>query len=441
MSFTSYAQTKTGQICFIRQTGYVGSAVNFKAYIDDTLACKLKNKTYSLHAVSAGEHTVRAQNSGLSSPKKSAPFKVTVEAGKITYVDVVWANDVSCQEITKNSAEAKLKTLKQNTKCSTAQVIAQATTQRTAGDSGWIERFDGITLKAAIINTSETLIAQGDSFKQVVKPNPSEVLRLYVNYRLISFYINYIPHSLDGNNDDAEKGTSKGIGLGTTLYLHHWFTELDFSHIKGYYLDNTKDFRPGWQPGDPYIQVPDLYTTSYQVAIGYNTNNRLSLPAVSSQTERQLRSAGAFIPRVNLRHYIIDDRTPGPYATQKSYHTQALLGAGYQYTFVVQHALYLMGGFTPSFGYIFSKVHTRYSTGDESFLNKGPIYQWDAKLGFGYNGRHFFAGSFLSATSATYAQGLTTAVSGDAAVYLQLFAGIRFNAPRFIRKTFDNLFH
>lgn len=121
VSFTSFAQSGTGEICFIRATGYVASAVNFKAYIDDSLACKLKNKTYSIHTVPVGEHTVSARNTGLGSRKPSAPFKVTVEAGKITYVDVVWANDVYCEEITKNSAETKMKKLKQNTACGTGE--------------------------------------------------------------------------------------------------------------------------------------------------------------------------------------------------------------------------------------------------------------------------------------------------------------------------------
>lgn len=116
-----YAQSGTGQICFIRSTGYVGSAVNFKAYIDDSLACKLRNKTYSIHTVPAGEHTVAADNTGLSTQKRSTPLKITVEEGKITYIDVIWANKVSCEEITKNSADVKMEKLKQNTKCSTGE--------------------------------------------------------------------------------------------------------------------------------------------------------------------------------------------------------------------------------------------------------------------------------------------------------------------------------
>jgi hypothetical protein len=118
ISSVCFSQEKTGQVYFIRATGYVSSAVNFRVYLDDSLVCKLKNKTYSVHTVKAGKHTVRAANTGLSSHKKSAPFEVEVKEGQTTYVDVVWANTVSCQEITANSAQSKLKGIKQATNCS-----------------------------------------------------------------------------------------------------------------------------------------------------------------------------------------------------------------------------------------------------------------------------------------------------------------------------------
>lgn len=116
-----HAQTKTGQICFIRATGYVGSAVNYRAFIDDSLVCKLKNKSYSLHTVAVGEHAVTVSSGGLGSNAQSAPLKVLVEDGKITYVNLAWANRVSVEELTRNSGETKIKPLKENLKCSTAE--------------------------------------------------------------------------------------------------------------------------------------------------------------------------------------------------------------------------------------------------------------------------------------------------------------------------------
>lgn len=116
-----FAQSKTGQICFIRNTGFNGSAVNFKVYIDDSLACKLKNKTYSIHAVPVGKHNVASKNTGLGSTKKSAPFEVDVKEGKITYVAVINSSKVYCEEITEASGAKQVKTLVENTKCSTQE--------------------------------------------------------------------------------------------------------------------------------------------------------------------------------------------------------------------------------------------------------------------------------------------------------------------------------
>jgi hypothetical protein len=308
-------------------------------------------------------------------------------------------------------------------------------------DSGWIEKFsDKIIIKCAFINTSETLVTETDGFNDVLKPNPSEVIRTYINYRFISFYVNYIPHFLPGNNDNLEKGRTKGIGFGTDLNFRNWFTEVYFSHTKGYYLENTKDFRPDWQPGDPYFQIPDLHVISLDGSVGYNTNPHLSLPATTSQTERQLKSAGAFIPKISYRYSIIDNRTVSIYSTQKSYNFQGLLGAGYQHTFVIRKLFYALGGFTPSFGYIYSKVLTRPDSVYDSFTNRGPIYQWNAKLGLGYNSHRIFSGVYLTATSSKYSQGLTTAVNQDATIFFQLFLGIRLATPKIIRKKIDNIF-
>lgn len=321
---------------------------------------------------------------------------------------------------------------------------AQDSTAAVAGppDSAWIERFDDqIVIKLAALNTAEALVAEGDNFKNVLEPNPNELFRAYFNYRFISFYVNYIPHFLPGNNDDEEKGRTKGIGLGTALNFRQWFADIYYNYNKGYYLQNTKDYRPNWQPGDPYLQIPDMVVKSLEGSIGYNTNPHLSLQAATTQTERQLKSAGSFIPRISYRYMIIDNRTPMAASSQKSNHFHALLGAGYQHTFVLKKALYFNGSFTPSFGYTFTKLRTRIESEQQTDHMQGPIYQWDGRIGMGYNHHRYFLGAYITATSSTAAQGLSSALIADGHVFFQLFAGIRFTAPKFLRKNYDKIFH
>lgn len=317
-------------------------------------------------------------------------------------------------------------------------VQSQETVLRPLNDSGYVEKFNKwINIKAALINTSETYVSEGDNFRQVLKANPSQIFRTYVNYRFIAFYLDYIPHFLPGNNDEAEKGRSKGIGLGTGLTFRNWFTEINYAHTKGYYLANTKDFITGWQPGDPYYQIPDFHVTSFDGAVGYNTNPRLSLVAATAQTARQVKSAGAFIPKIIYRYFIIDNRSTDQNSTQKANHLRTLLGAGYHYTYVLKSSFYATGGFTPYFGYIFSTIRVRQNGEIYKDHNNGPIYQWDARVGLGYNSRRFFAGTYLVAGAAKFSQGLTTATQQDAAVFFQVFAGVRLHAPKFMDRAFD----
>lgn len=108
-SKNSFSQS-TGQICFIRPGGFQGSAINYRVFIDDSLVCKLKSKSHSMHTVTAGEHTVAGQVKGLSLDKGSTPLKVEIKPGKTTYISIVGvSNKAMCQEITENSATEQLK--------------------------------------------------------------------------------------------------------------------------------------------------------------------------------------------------------------------------------------------------------------------------------------------------------------------------------------------
>ena len=121
-SFSAYSQTNTGKVYLIRVTGYAGLAVNYHFYIDGKLVCKQKNKSYSVHDLSVGDHTVSITTGGLPTAKKTAPLKITVIEGKTNYVNVVsteagYVNKINCQEITRNSAEPLLAKAKAKTNC------------------------------------------------------------------------------------------------------------------------------------------------------------------------------------------------------------------------------------------------------------------------------------------------------------------------------------
>lgn len=113
---------ETGQIYFIRSTGFQGSLTAFTAFIDGELACKLNNKKYSIHDVVPGEHQITVQFAGKKSKAKAEPITINVKAKKTYYVQMVFqsgafVNNLYCQEVTENSAQAVLPDLVEDTKC------------------------------------------------------------------------------------------------------------------------------------------------------------------------------------------------------------------------------------------------------------------------------------------------------------------------------------
>ena len=121
-SYSAQSQTKTGKVYLIRVTGYAGLAVNYHFYVDGKLICKQKNKSYSVHDLSVGDHAVNITTGGLPTAKKTAPLKFTVIEGKSNYISVVsteagYVNKISCQEITQNSAAPLLAKAKEKKDC------------------------------------------------------------------------------------------------------------------------------------------------------------------------------------------------------------------------------------------------------------------------------------------------------------------------------------
>lgn len=118
----AFSQEDKGQVYLIRSTGSTGMAVNYSLFIDGSLVCKLKNKSFSVHDLSAGDHTVSVVSGGISNGKKSPPLTFTVSKEKANYISVFstqsgYANKITCQEITINSAKPLMAKAKQKTDC------------------------------------------------------------------------------------------------------------------------------------------------------------------------------------------------------------------------------------------------------------------------------------------------------------------------------------
>jgi hypothetical protein len=321
---------------------------------------------------------------------------------------------------------------------STVQAQVSDSSHEGLSQDKWIETLDDyIGLKLGVSNYIETFSLNVNDNAYTLYPNTSNVARLYFNFRMISLYYTYVPLFLPGNNDDDTKGKTSSAGYGIDFTFNRISTSLSYSRTEGYYLKNTLFYNRNWEPGDDYILFPDLVSKSLDGETSYKFNKNFSQSAVSSQTSRQLRSAGSFIPKLIYKYYLTENQPVG--AAQKSENFQLILGAGYYYTYVLKKKFYISGGVMPAVGYMFTAL--KFIRSGESNIEKKniPIGQISGQAGAGYNGRLFYAGAYWSGSTAGYKPKNATAINTNSTLYYQFFVGYRFKAPKFLRKSYDDV--
>ncbi|WP_341839290.1 DUF4421 family protein [Chitinophaga caseinilytica] len=306
----------------------------------------------------------------------------------------------------------------------------------------YIEKIgDFATVKATYSEDLEELALLAPGRDLELAPNASAAVHLGFSYRFLSVGFKVAPRFLRGNGDDDQMGKTAARGLVLGFTFRHWQQELSYSRTKGYYLENTADYVPGWKEGMPYLQFPDLVFRSFQGITAYNFNPRFSVNAVLTQTERQRRSSGSFIPLLMYRYYIIDDRSvpvsPGG-ATQKTNNFEVLLGAGYQHTFVWRY-WYASLGVTPGAGYIFTKLTTRYPGGPAVDHHHTPAFRVDGRAGIGYNGERVYGGTYMNVISNASRQENNAVINSDSRLIFRVFVGYRFRAPKLLSRPMDRL--
>lgn len=305
-------------------------------------------------------------------------------------------------------------------------------------ENGWIEKMgDKIAVDISFNNSYEIFEVKTVSQKVILYPNTPTNLRLKLNYKFISFGVEFAPDFIPGNGDDDIKGSTKSFRIGTALVFKHWFTDFSYSKVKGYYLYNSNDFTPRVK-GAPYLQFPNLNYNGLSFALSYSHNSKFSLKSLTSQTERQLKSAGSFIPIFNFRYYTIKD-TSSNTNTQKSNNIETSIGPGYAYTFVAKEKLYLSLGIQGSLGYLNTRLTTPQPFNNIITHQNNFIFRWDGKTGIGYNGDTFYSGLYANISGTKYKQENTTAINFETRIFYHLFLGIRFKSPKYIEKNLTKI--
>lgn len=314
----------------------------------------------------------------------------------------------------------------------------EADTKKTIIEDGWVKSMSNkIAVDISYNNDFHSFKVNTDPNNIELYPNTPTNLLLTLNYEFIAFGIQFSPDFLPENGDEDVRGKTKSLHLTSALVFRHWFAELGYQNVRGFYLKNTNDFT-NLMPGEPFIQFPDLHHQGFSLTSGYIHNSKFSLRSLTTQTERQLKSVGSFIPVFNLDYYVVNDKSGAP-STQKSKNLEATVGPGYAYTFVFNERFYISLGAFTSVGYLNTKLTTRTPVETFNTTQNNFVFRWNARSGLGYNGDRFYGGLYTNMTGINYKQENTTALNFEQRVYYHLFFGMRFNAPNFLKRQIKKL--
>ncbi len=141
-------------------------------------------------------------------------------------------------------------------------VVAQAQNQvqdslTVFTEGGWIQKTNRYAIaKLSLNHDVEGFTVDTGEERYEIFPNTPLLLRAGFNYSIASFSFGYAAPFFPGNNDTDEQGKTRSFGLGMDLVFRRWMQSVRFSTVKGYYLNNTKDFVENWKEGDLYFQFP-----------------------------------------------------------------------------------------------------------------------------------------------------------------------------------------
>jgi len=302
-------------------------------------------------------------------------------------------------------------------------------------DTTYIKSYDDkLITKLDLDNDWLSFKLTGQDFKYDIRPNLVANRTLSFSYRWAYIGLSYLPDFILPNKWNERRGETSAFGIGSGITAPRFLFDVQYVKVKGYYLNNTSDYVPGWNPdADPYIQFPELGMWMIRGTALYKTNPNYSVRAIQYQTEAQRKSATSFLPGIVYNYYVIDNKGQNSTSSQHSNNLMLLAQLNYYATLVLYKNWYASLGIGAGGGFYYTWLLTRQHTGNIESTQSNRVFQGFLNAGLGYNGSRFFAGAEVVHNESLSKQTNNIEVVFTRTAY-QIFIGYRFNAPDFLKK-------
>lgn len=273
-----------------------------------------------------------------------------------------------------------------------------------------VQFSDKITGRLFFVNTSNSVNVQSrnQDVDYNLIPNKQDRLGASIAFRAIALSFSFAPSFLSENKDNED---SRLFNLRLKGFFGQWLQTFNLYEQKGF-----------------FIEIPELGIDSYlpkvkSLKIGGSTsyifNENFSYRAIVSQDEKQLVSAGTFMPTIvyyYTKYDLIDD------TIDEDFHSYDLAFApSYTYNWVPSKNFLISAGGSVGIGVNYSKTETESLTSILTELNfRGSIV---------YDKNNLYLGGHYSYLVLNHNADRTTYIK-DNIPYFELFIGYRFKAPK-----------
>lgn len=284
----------------------------------------------------------------------------------------------------------------------------------------YIESFPNtITTRLFYINTYNSLTIKSRDVNETLnlEPNKQNRLGASVAFRSINISYSFAPNFLAENTDNDN---SKLFNLNLRTYFGKWMQTIDVYQEKGFYITGEG------------IELYLPRTKSFKIGGGtsYILNDNFSFRAIVTQDEKQLKSAGSFIPRVVYYYTKYDIRSADDSLDEDYYSFDFAIAPTYYYNFVPTKNLLISVGLSAGLGVNYTTSEFESLTSLLTELNfRGSITYDLSDLYFGTHYSYLIINHDFDRS--TYVK--------DNIPYFQIFVGYRFKAPKKLVKTADSI--
>lgn len=280
--------------------------------------------------------------------------------------------------------------------------IIETTFRSNGQDTSYIRSFhEKLILKTYFVNKSNQFSITDIKDEQTTEFKPNDVTNLGfgVNYKAFGLSVAFIPV---GRQDRERYGRTRKLDLQGNMYTRKFGFDVRFQYYKGFYIDNPGTFAPDLDQDSLIIKRSDISTLSLGGNIFYVfNNNQFSFKNSFTNNEWQKKSAGSFYAGNSFSIFglngdtiiapttIVDTLNPKKYF--KSMDIISIGGfGGYAYTYVLAKHFFITLAMAPGFATV--KIKTQNGFGETLTNNSRLAFQFNSRVGLGYNSDKFFGG-------------------------------------------------